>query len=76
MKRKSARNHDLPMSYIVRVYRFLDEEPAGIVGIVEAVGEGEEKGFNGMEELWEILASASKRGKGRKPKGGSHVKQI
>jgi hypothetical protein len=76
MKMKSTKNHKLPMSFIVRVYRFVGEGPEGIVGVVETVGDGEERGFTGIEELWEILASAGKRGKGRKPKGGSHVKQV
>jgi hypothetical protein len=76
MKMKSTKNQKLPMSFIVRVYRFVGEGPEGIVGVVETVGDGGERGFTGIEELWEILASAGKRGKGRKPKGGSHVKQV
>ena len=43
------------MSFIVRVYRFSGEEPEGMVGVVETVGTGEERGFTGIEELWEIL---------------------
>jgi len=55
MKRKNAKNNNLPMSFIIRIYRFTGEGPEGIVGVVETVGNGEEKGFTGMEELWDIL---------------------
>ena len=76
MKRKNAKNDKLQLSFIVRIYRFTGDGPEGIIGVVESVGAGEERGFTGIEELWEILASAGKRGKGRKPKGGNHVKQV
>jgi hypothetical protein len=76
MKKNSARKQDLPKSFIVRVYRFTGQGPDGMAGVVETVGDGGERGFTGIEELWEILASAGKKGKERKPKGGSHVKQV
>jgi hypothetical protein len=72
-QRKKMKKNSLPISFIVRVYRFGDDGPKGMV---ETVGKGEEKGFTGIEELWEILASAGRRGKRRKAKGGSHVKQV
>jgi hypothetical protein len=72
MKRDSAKIQDLSKSFIVRVYRINGEGSDGLVGVVETVT----RGFTGFEELWEILASAGKRGKGRKPKGGSHVRQV
>jgi hypothetical protein len=63
MKSKNTNILKLPLSFIVRVYRFNGEESEEMVGIVETVGNGEERGFTGIEELWDILASAGKRGK-------------
>jgi hypothetical protein len=60
------------MSFIVRIYRFTDGGPEGMVGVVETVANGEEKQFNGIRELGEILAAASKKYKRIKTKGGSH----
>ena len=50
----------LPISFIVRIYRFTEDGPEGMVGVVETVGNGEERGFNGIQELGEILAGAEK----------------
>jgi len=63
MKRNKDKNQKLPMSFIVRIYRFTGEGTDGMAGVVEAVGDGEERGFTGIEELWEILVSAGKRGR-------------
>jgi hypothetical protein len=60
MKRKSAKNQKLPISFIVRVYRFTGDGPEGMVGVVESVGDGEERGFTGIEELWAILHKSGK----------------
>lgn len=45
------------MSFIVRIYRFTEEGPQGMVGVVEIVGSDEERGFTGIQELGEILAN-------------------
>jgi hypothetical protein len=55
MKRKNTKYDRLPMSFIVRIYRFTGEGPEGMVGVVETVGNEGEMGFTGIEELWEIL---------------------
>jgi hypothetical protein len=55
MKSKSTKNQKLPISFIVRVYRFTGDGTEGIVGVVESVGDGGERGFTGIGELWEIL---------------------
>jgi hypothetical protein len=64
MKRKDAKNWKLPMNFIVRIYRFSGDGPEGMVGVVETVENGDEKGFTGIRELGEILAAAGKRHKG------------
>lgn len=51
------------MSFIVRIYRFTEDGPEGMVGVVETVGKREEKTFTGIQELGEILADAGKRNK-------------
>jgi hypothetical protein len=61
MKRKNAKNDKLPMNFIVRIYRFHGEGPEGMAGLVETVGNGVERRFTGIEELWEILASSGKK---------------
>jgi hypothetical protein len=63
MKRKDAKSRKLPMNFIVRIYRFTKDGPEGMVGVVEAVANGEEKVFTGIRELGEILAGAGKRHK-------------
>lgn len=76
MKRKDAKSRKLPMSFIVRIYRFTADGPEGMVGVVETVADGEEKQFNGIGELGEILAGDGKRHKRIQTKGGSHDKPI
>ena len=51
------------MNFIVRIYRFTKDGSEGMVGVVEAVANGEEKGFTGIRGLGEILAGAGKRHK-------------
>jgi hypothetical protein len=60
MKGKNMKCRKLPMSFIVRIYRFTEDGPEGMVGVVETVGNGEERGFNGIQELGEILSGAEK----------------
>jgi len=43
--------------FIIRIYRFEKDNPRGIVGLVEKVGEKERIGFTCMDELWQILNS-------------------
>jgi hypothetical protein len=46
-------------NYIVRVYRFEKNKPAGLVGVVEEVGmKGGKKAFSNLSELWDILSSS------------------
>jgi hypothetical protein len=63
MKGKDAKSRKLPKSFIVRIYRFTEDGPEGMVGVVETVANGEEKQFTGIQELGEILADAGKRNK-------------
>jgi len=60
------------MSFIVRIYRFNEDGPKGMVGVVETVPNGEEKQFTGIHELGEILAGTGRRNKRAKTQGGSH----
>jgi hypothetical protein len=76
MKRKDAKSRKLPMSFIVRIYRFSEDGPEGMVGVVETVANGKEKQFTGIRELGEILAGAGKSDKRMKTKGGSHGQPI
>jgi hypothetical protein len=48
-------------NYIVRIYRFKEDVPKHIVGVVEEVGAKGKKAFNNYDELWEILNSRKKR---------------
>lgn len=42
-------------SYIVRIYRRVDNIPHKLVGVVEAIGGRGKKAFTNLDELWEIL---------------------
>lgn len=46
-------------TYIVRIYRFEDENPFNLVGVVEEVGVEGRKAFTNYEELWSILKTTS-----------------
>jgi hypothetical protein len=63
MKIEDPNNRKLPMSFIVRIYRYTQDGPEGMVGVVETVANGEEKQFTGIRELGEILAGAGRRAK-------------
>jgi hypothetical protein len=58
-------------SYVVRIYRRRRHRPQDFVGIVEAEGEAEPRGFRSAEELWNILARPTPRrgSKGRPAEG-------
>ena len=45
-------------NYIVRIYRFEEENPKSLVGVVEEVGVNGNRAFRDLEELWEILRSS------------------
>jgi hypothetical protein len=47
-------------NYIVRIYRFKEDMPKHLVGVVEEVGVKGKKAFNTYDELWEILNSRKK----------------
>jgi hypothetical protein len=47
-------------SYIVRIYRYEKDDPDRLVGLVEEVGIGRQRGFTCIEELWKILNTARK----------------
>ena len=57
-------------SYLVRIYRKVENNPRVLVGVVEEPGVKEKKAFRNLYELWDILnpikkeQASSKRGKG------------
>ena len=61
MKRKKEIADKFPCTFIVRVYRLPSDTQEEMVGVVETVGVEEEKGFNGIDELWAILNMARKK---------------
>jgi hypothetical protein len=63
MKKKDAKSQNFPISFIVRIYRFTEDGPEGMVGVVETVANGKGKRFTGIQELGESLAGTSKRNK-------------
>ena len=48
-------------NYIVRIYRDSGERGDGLIGTVEAVGEGRKRTFKNPEELWAILQQPGQR---------------
>jgi hypothetical protein len=60
MKRNKEINDKLPVTFIVRIYRFPSDTQQEMIGVVETVGNEGEKGFSGIDDLWTIL----KEGKG------------
>jgi len=42
-------------NYVVRIYRFDENNPRHLVGVVEEVGIKGKKAFTNYDELWEIL---------------------
>lgn len=45
-------------NYNVRIYRFKENDPHGLVGVVEEAGGREKKVFTNLEGLWKILNSS------------------
>jgi hypothetical protein len=42
-------------SYLVRIYRKVENNPRVLVGVVEEPGENGKKAFHNLYELWDIL---------------------
>lgn len=47
-------------NYVVRIYRFDENNPRYLVGVVEEVGIKGKKVFTNYDELWEILISSKR----------------
>jgi len=47
-------------SYVIRVYRREESDTSQMVGLVETVGNEEQKPFATIEELWKILSAENK----------------
>ncbi|MEW6377580.1 MAG: hypothetical protein AB1502_17555 [Thermodesulfobacteriota bacterium] len=45
-------------NYVVRIYRFDENNPRQLVGVVEEVGIKGKKAFTNYDELWDILISS------------------
>jgi len=52
-------------SYVIRVYRREETGTGQLVGLVETVGNEEQKPFATIEELWNILGAEKKTRKSR-----------
>ena len=46
---------DILESYIIRIYRWENNNPQSLVGVVEGVGAEGRMAFKNLEELWDIL---------------------
>ena len=44
-------------SYVVQIYRRDAVDPSHLTGTVERIGNGQERSFNSMAELWAFLAT-------------------
>jgi len=49
---------DLSVDCIIRIYRFKEDNPRHLLGVVEEVGVKGKKAFTNYDELWEILNAA------------------
>ncbi len=59
-------------SYVVRVYRFGQNQPHNLVGVVEEAGVKGKKAFTSLTELWGIISS-SKAVRDDRKTGGKKV---
>jgi len=57
-------------NYILRIYRFEENNPRALVGLVEEVGQKGKKAFTSFYELSEILNPPERRLPGVKEKTG------
>jgi len=55
-------------NYVIRIYRFKENNPRQLVGVVEEVGVRGKKAFTNYDELWEILISSRSISQKRKQK--------
>ncbi len=57
-------------SFVIRIYRYVDNHSRRIVGTAEKVGEKEKHAFTNVDELWDILnplrGEEGQKGKERK----------
>ena len=44
-------------NYVVRIYRFEENNPRALIGLVEEMGEKRKNAFTNLDELWEIINS-------------------
>jgi len=56
------------VNYVVRIYRFKENNPRSLVGVVEEVGVKGKKAFTTYDELWEILIYSRSISQKQKPK--------
>jgi len=47
-------------SYLVRIYRRMENNPHMLVGVVEEAGVNGKKAFHNLQELWDILNPVKK----------------
>lgn len=59
-------------SYLVRVYRRFDVPSQGLVGTVDAVGQGWSKSFHNYHELMTLLGCLRGKEQKRTPSEGSN----
>ncbi len=48
-------------AYIIRIYRYMNDESRTIVGTAERIGARRKRAFTGIDELWEILNSGAEQ---------------
>ncbi len=61
LHRQGCNTEDFFKSYIVRIYRYEKDNPAGMLaGIVESPEDGERKPFTTFDELWAALNQKEK----------------
>ena len=49
-------------SYVVRVYRVLEDHPHQLVGVIEQPGQSLPLAFSNIDELWAILVAPAGAG--------------
>jgi len=63
-------------NYVVRIYRFDENHPRHLVGVVEEVGVKGKKAFTNYDELWELLISSKNIGQKQKKKEVNISKKV
>jgi len=73
-KRSNVWMPDFSVDCIIRIYRFKEDNPRHLVGVVQEVGAKGKKAFTNYDELWEILnAAGSFRRRVQRAKSLSHL---